>query len=148
MRTLEAVRRTGIAIAADRTVRDAAVLMDTTGVGALAVVDADRLVGIVTDRDIVRRSVARGFDLDARIDAIMSTPVVAIGADADLHDALALFRTNAIRRLPVIDDERFVGMLTVDDLLMDVAADLADLTRPVTAETLFGHRDAPVPAVT
>lgn len=148
MRTSDAVRRIGVAIAPDRSLRDAAELMNSANVGALAVVDGERLVGIVTDRDLVRRALAKGFDLGARVDAVMSAPVVAIAADADLHDAFALFRTNAVRRLAVVDGERFVGMLTVDDLLMDVAADLADLARPVTAETLFGHRDAAVLATT
>jgi len=45
-----------------------------------------------------------------------------------------------------VRDEQFVGMITVDDLLMDLAADLADLTRPITGEVLFGHHDSPVPA--
>jgi CBS domain-containing protein len=76
----------------------------------------------------------------------MSTPVVTIAADADLHTAFSMFRTHALRRLAVVQDDRFVGMITVDDLLIDVAADLADLARPITAEVLFAHRDSPVPS--
>jgi CBS domain-containing protein len=148
MRTIEAVRRSGVAIAPDRTVGDAAVLMDAAGVGALAVLDDDRLVGIVTDRDIVRRGLARHIAADARIDAVMSCPAVTIDASADLHDAFGLFRIHAVRRLAVVDEGRFVGMITIDDLLVDLAADLADLARPVAAEVLFAHRDSPVPATT
>lgn len=147
MRTIDAVRRSGVAVAPDRTVREAATLMDAAGVGSLAVVDGERLVGIVTDRDLVRRAVARGLDGDVRVDGVMTTELVTIDADADLHDAFATFRTHGIRRLPVMRSGRFVGMLTIDDLLVDVAADLADLARPVTAEILFAHRDAPVPAI-
>jgi CBS domain-containing protein len=72
--------------------------------------------------------------------------VVSIAADADLHDAFALYRTHAVRRLAVVRDEQFVGMITVDDLLVDLAADLADLARPVSAEIIFGHHDAAVPS--
>ena len=61
MRTIDAVRRSGIGIKPEQTVRQAAQLMEATGVGSLAVVDGSRLVGIVTDRDLVRRAVARGF---------------------------------------------------------------------------------------
>ena len=146
MRTIDAARRSGVGVGADRTVQAAAQIMEQAGLGALAVVDGERLVGIVTDRDLVRRGLARGLPLDARVDAVMSAPVVTIGADADLHDAFALFRTHAVRRLAIVSDEQFVGMITVDDLLIDLAADLTDLARPVTAEVLSAQRDSHVPA--
>jgi CBS domain-containing protein len=82
---------------------------------------------------------------DARVDGVMSSPVVTIPADADLHDAFALFRTHAVRRLAVLRDGQFVGMITVDDLLVDLAADLADLARPVSAEIVSAHHDAAAP---
>ena len=147
MRTLDAIRRSGVAVTLDRTVHDAAALMEQAGVGALAVLDGDRLAGIVTDRDLVRRALARRLSLDARVDSVMTSPVVTIDAGADVHEAFALFRTHAVRRLAVMHGEQFVGMLTIDDLLVNLAADLADLARPVTAEVLFAHRDAPVPAI-
>jgi len=146
MRTIDTLRRSAVAVAPDATIEDAAAVMDEAGVGALGVVDGLRLVGIVTDRDLVRRGLARGRSRDARVDGVMSSPVVTIDADADLHDAFARFRTNAVRRLAVVRGEAFLGMVTVDDLLVDLAADLADLARPVTAELLFGHHDSDVPA--
>lgn len=148
MRTMDGVRRSGVGIGPERTIRDAAEIMEQTGVGALAVIDGEALVGVVTDRDLVRRALARGFPGDARVDAVMTTPVVTIDADADLHDAFGLFRTHAVRRLAVVRDGTFVGMITIDDLLIDLAGDLADLARPVTAEVLFAHRDSAVPATT
>ena len=147
MRAMDAVRRSAVGVEPECTVLEAAVLMEQSGVGSLAVIADDRLVGIVTDRDLVRRALAKGLPTDARIDGVMSAPVVSIDAGADLHDAFAQFRTHAVRRLAVVQGDRFVGMISVDDLLIDVAADLADLARPVTAEVLFGHHDAPVPAV-
>jgi CBS domain-containing protein len=146
MRTMDGVRRSGVGIGPERTLHDAAAVMEQAGVGALAIVDGDRLVGIVTDRDLVRRGFARGLAPDARVDAVMSAPVVTIDAEADLHDAFGLFRTHALRRLAVVRAGQFVGMITVDDLLVDLAGDLADLARPVTAEVLFAHRDSAVPA--
>jgi CBS domain-containing protein len=78
----------------------------------------------------------------------MTAPVVTVGADADLHEAFSLFRRHGVRRLAVVRDERFIGMISIDDLLVHVASDLADLTRPVTAEILFAHRESKVPATT
>jgi CBS domain-containing protein len=148
MRTIEAVRRSGVGIGPDRTIREAAMMMEQSGVGSLAVIDDGRLAGIVTDRDLVRRGLARGLPSDARIDGLMTSPVVTIDADADLHSAFALFRSNAVRRLAVVRDGQFLGTVTIDDLLVFLAADLSDLVRPVTAEILFAHRDSTVPATT
>lgn len=147
MRTIDGVRRSAVGVRADQTIQEAAVLMEQAGVGALAVLDDGHLVGIVTDRDLVRRAMARGLAGDARIDGVMSSPVLTVDADADLHDTFAVFREHAVRRLAVVRGGELVGVLTIDDLLMDVAADLSDLARPVTAEVLFAHRDSPVPAV-
>ena len=146
MRTMDAVRRSGVGIGPARSVRDAAEIMEQSGVGSLAVIDGSRLVGIVTDRDLVRRALAPGLPLDARVDTVMTTPVSTIAADADLHEAFALFRTHGVRRLAVLRDGQFIGMITIDDLLVDLAADLSDLARPVTAEILFAHRDSVVRA--
>lgn len=148
MRAIEGIRRSGVAVAPERTMRDAAEIMERAGVGALAVVDGDHLVGIVTDRDLVRRGLARGLEADVRVDALMSSPVVTIEADADLRSAYAIFRSNAVRRIVVTERGRFAGVVAIDDLLINLAADLSDLVRPVTAEAIIGHHDSPVPATT
>lgn len=145
MRVSDGVRRSGVAIGSARTIHDAASVMEQAGVGALAVVDEEQLVGIVTDRDLVRRGLARDLPGDARVDGILTAPVVTIDAEADLHDTFALFRTHGIRRLAVVRDEKFVGMITIDDLLVNLAAELADLSRPITGEILFAHHDSQVP---
>lgn len=146
MKVFEGIRRSGVGIETDRTIGDAAKVMEQAGVGALAVIDKGRLVGLVTDRDLVRRGLAQDLESDARIDGVMTSPVVTIEAEADLHDAFSIFRTHAIRRLAVVRDDHFVGMISVDDLLINLAADLGDLSRPVTGEVLFAHHESPVPA--
>jgi CBS domain-containing protein len=148
MRTIDAVRRSGVGIRPDQTIRAAAELMEQAGVGALAVIDGEELVGIVTDRDLVRRGLARGLASEARVDGVMTTRVVTVDADADLHDAFAVFRKHALRRLAVVRAGRFLGTIAVDDLIVDLAADLADLARPIAAEVLFAHHDSPVPVAT
>jgi len=148
MKITDALRKTGLSISPGCTLRQAAELMECNAVGALAVVEDDRAVGVVTDRDLVRRAVARGIAPDARVDSVMSSPVVSIADDADLHDAVAVFGRKAVRRLVVERDGRFVGVLSADDLLIDLASDLAAVVRPIGAEVLFGHRDSSVPATT
>jgi len=121
--------------------------MEQAGVGSVAVVDGDRLVGIVTDRDLVRRVLALGLQADARVDFVMTTPVITVGADDSLDVAFGLFATHGLRRLAVMRDDRFVGMLTIDDLLVSVVEQLGSLAKPITAEILFAQRDPAVPVV-
>lgn len=142
MKTIQRLRRSGVAVSPDCTVRAAAQVMEAAGVGALAVVEGRRLVGLVTDRDLVRRGLARGYPSGGRVDGLMSSPVVTVRADADLHDVYELFRTHALRRLAVVDDGGFVGMLSLDDLLVDLSRDLFDLARPVADEIVFAQREA------
>ena len=148
MRTIDATRGSTVAIEPDRTVTEAAQLMEQAGVGALVVLDGGSVAGIVTDRDLVRRAMARRLPGDARIDAVMSSPVVTADADGDLRTAVAMFRSHAVRRLPLVRDGVFVGMFTTDDALVGISQELAAVARPVTAELLFAHRDPPVPTTT
>jgi CBS domain-containing protein len=147
MHAIEAARKSPATITADRTITEAAGEMDRLAVGALVVVESDnRPVGIVTDRDLVVRGLARRADPEARVDAVMSTDLVVLAADADLRDALGIFESHAIRRLPLVEGERVVGMLTMDDLVVDLTGDLVRLSRPITAQVLFGHREPSTPA--
>lgn len=149
MHAVEAARKAPVTIAADQTVTEAAAQMDRAAVGALVVTDdGGRPVGIVTDRDLVVRGLARRASADARVDSVMSTDLVMLAPDADLRDALKVFEERAIRRLPLVEGDQLVGMLTVDDLMVDLTADLVRLTRPVVGQVLFGHREPVTPATT
>ena len=110
MRVRDAVRKAAVTVDAATTLVGAAEAMDRSGVGTVLVTDAGRLVGIVTDRDVVVRGVARRLPLDARIDAVMSTALETLDADADLHDAVGVFAEHAVRRLPVLEGETVLGV--------------------------------------
>jgi signal-transduction protein with cAMP-binding, CBS, and nucleotidyltransferase domain len=141
MRAIEATRKPVATIPAFETITEAARKMNDQAVGALIVLDGERPVGIVTDRDLVLRALARGLPVDSRVDSVMTTEVISLDPDADLREALAIFRSNAIRRIPLIESERVLGMITVDDLLIDLTNDMADVVRPVTGEVIFGNRE-------
>jgi CBS domain-containing protein len=106
MRTIDAVHRSAVGLGPGHTIREAAGVMDQAGVGSLAIIDDDRLVGIVTDRDLVRRGLARGLPADARVDSVMSSPAITIDAEVDVHEAFGLLRRNAVRRLAVVQGGR------------------------------------------
>lgn len=129
------------------TIAEAAKVMGDRGVGVLCVTEGNRLVGIVTDRDITVRAVGHGIPGEGRIDAVMTMEPVTIDADADVEDAVAAFARFCFRHLPVVHEGELAGMVTVDDLIVNVAADLAALSRPIVGEALFPTRDRAVPAV-
>ncbi|MFD6111189.1 CBS domain-containing protein [Streptomyces yangpuensis] len=136
MKVSEAMAAPAVRVTGSTTVRDAARRMVVHGVGCLTVTEGQELLGVVTDRDIVLRGVATGLGLESPVREIMTAPAVTIGADDDISAAYRMFRTSGVRRLPVLDGGRVVGMLTVDDLLMDVFQRVADLLGPIAWSVL------------
>ncbi len=147
MKVSEAIRKIPATIDAAETVYAAAKLMDSHAVGALMVTDQGLLVGIVTDRDLVVRGIARRVDASARVDSAMTTNPITVPADAELNEALTIFRSHPFRRLPVMRGDEIAGMLTVDDLVVDLTSSLTTLVLPVTGQVLFGSPEPSTPAV-
>ena len=105
------------AIDADKPVAHAAKMMKQEDVGLAPVVEGDRLVGTLTDRDIVVRVVAEGKDpqtVTAR--EVASTDLVTIDPQQDLDEALRLMASKQVRRLPVVEEGRLVGVLAQADI--------------------------------
>jgi len=141
MRVHDAVRGAPVVAAPATTVAAVAALMNSEGVGAVVVVEHGAPIGIATDRDLVVRVLARRLDPGIPIIDVMSINLVTVDAQADLREATRLFANNRIRRLPVVKDGRVVGVLSVDDLVIDAVGDLATLVRPVVDGVVFGRRD-------
>jgi CBS domain-containing protein len=95
----------------------AASIMKERARGSLVVVDNGKPVGIITERDIVRRLVAEGKSASAtKVGEIMSTPLISVGPEATVAAAVRVMYENGIRRLPIVENDRVIGMLTVTDL--------------------------------
>src|SRR6266576_3540609 len=104
-------------IDADKPVAYAAKMMKQENVGIAPIVEGDRLVGTLTDRDIVVRVVAEGKDpqtVTAR--EVASTDLVTIDPQQDLDEALRLMASNQFRRLPVVEEGRLIGVLAQADV--------------------------------
>ena len=82
--------------------------------------DREAPVGIVTERDIVRRVVAEKLPLEAKISTIMSKPLVTVDPDLSLKEAARLMSTNKIRRLPVSKDNKLVGIVVAADFVRNL----------------------------
>jgi CBS domain-containing protein len=105
----------------DTTVLEVAEVMDQEDIGSVPVVEGDRLAGIVTDRDITVRAVARGKDPRGMpVREITTREVVTVSPDEDLSEALKLMASYQVRRIPVVDDEeRLVGVVAQADVALE-----------------------------
>jgi CBS domain-containing protein len=111
------------AVRPDDTVVDASRMMRDENVGSLPVVDSDRLIGMVTDRDVAVRVVAEGRDPgEVSVQEIASRNPVTAEATSDLNEALQLMARHQVRRLPVTEDGRLVGIIAQ----ADVAGEIGD----------------------
>jgi CBS domain-containing protein len=108
-------------VSPDTPVSEAAQLMETEDVGALPVLDGDELAGMVTDRDIVVRAIAKGKDPRGMpVREVSTRDVVSVRGDEDLSEALKLMASYKVRRLPVVDDgNRLIGVLAQADAALE-----------------------------
>lgn len=125
------------------TVVEAARLMQQHDVGSLPVCEGESLVGIVTDRDIVVRSVAHGKDPGMMpIREVMTQSVETISPEMEINRVAELMSKQQIRRLPVVDHNRLVGMVSLGDLAtqakteVEVAKTLGEISQPSEPERL------------
>jgi CBS domain-containing protein len=109
----------------------AAEMMRDADVGALVVTDSTGVRGVLTDRDVTVRVVATGDDpATTAVGDIVAPDLVAVSPQDDVDTATELMRTNALRRLPVLDGERLVGIVSLGDLAITQDRDsaLADIS--------------------
>ena len=119
------------------TVAAAAKAMHELNVGVIPVCEGDKLLGMVTDRDIVLRAVAKGLDGATLLSKVMSTDVRTARETDDLDTVLADMASRQIRRLPVLDgSQRLIGIISIGDIAVkgqdeeDVGQSLADISSP------------------
>jgi CBS domain-containing protein len=117
MRISEAMTRDVRVANPDQTIREAAQMMAELDAGALPVGEQDRLVGMITDRDIAVRAVAHGKSPDTRIREVMTDDVKYCFDDDDVEDVARNMADIQVRRLPVVNrDKRLVGIVAIADI--------------------------------
>jgi CBS domain-containing protein len=117
-------------VEASATVEDVAQVMDKQDIGNVLVVENGELQGIVTDRDIVVRVIAKGNGPDASVREACTTDLEALSPDDSVEDAIQKMEQGNVRRLPVVEDGKPVGIISLGDLAVDRDDDsaLADIS--------------------
>ena len=132
MRIGEVMTAPVVAVDVGASLREVAELMRERNVGSVVVLEHDRPVGVLTDRDVALCVVADGVDPAEQAGAYATRPLVAGTHDMELEEAVALMVAHRIRRLPVLRGEELAGIVTIDDVAVR-AGDL-EAAQQITAE--------------
>jgi CBS domain-containing protein len=101
----------------DETAQEAASFMLSADAGSIPVTDGDRLIGMITDRDIAVRGVAKGYGPDTPVRELMTDDLIVVRTDDDVEEAASRMSQAQVRRLPVVDEnERLCGIVSLGDL--------------------------------
>lgn len=128
-----------VTIDAKKTILEAAELMAQKDIGDLVVCEGEKPVGIITERDFVRRVVAKKMPLSCMVSEIMSAPLWVVYADNSLNEAARKMVARNVRRLPVLEKNALVGIITATDFAKHLSK------RTITEEILeiLGHYSVP-----
>ena len=117
-------------IDADDSLLDGLRIMAEKGIGALVVLSGGRLVGIVSERDYVRKvALAERSMLNAKVSEIMTRDVISVGPRDNLQHCMELMTERRLRHLPVLAEGELIGLLSIGDLVKETIAEQADLIR-------------------
>ena len=126
MKVSEVMTRDIETVRPDQQARDAARFMLHADAGSIPVTDGERLIGIITDRDIAVRGVALGYGPETLVSELMTSGVVSAHADEPIEEAARKMGEAQVRRLPVIDqDEQLCGIVSLGDLSREADSDCA-----------------------
>ena len=113
-----------ISVAPETSVFDAIKLMADRAVGSLLVMDGDKLIGIVTERDYARKVILLGRSSETtKVEEVMSTEVITATAEQTVRQCMTLMTEKRIRHLPVVADDKVIGMISIGDLVQAIISD-------------------------
>jgi CBS domain-containing protein len=113
-----------VKVTPEQSVLDAIKVLASEDVGAAIVMTGERLAGILSERDYTRKVILKGRAAEStRVEEIMTRNVVVVTPRAKARDCMALMTENNIRHLPVVDNGRVVGMVSIRDIVGDIIAD-------------------------
>jgi len=126
MKVSEVMTREVQTVSPDQPAQDAASFMLQANAGAIPVTDGERLIGMITDRDIAVRGVAKGYGPDTPVRELMSNDIVCAQEDDNVEDVATKMSEAQVRRLPVIDqDQRLCGIVSLGDLARETNSESA-----------------------
>ena len=102
---------------ASMTINETAKMMEDAKVGSVIIMENNTPIGIVTDRDFAVKVAAHAYEISSPIKRIMSSPLLSINSDESIRNAADLMHERGVRKLPVLNDDKVVGMITATDIV-------------------------------
>ena len=106
-----------ISVDASMTINETAKMMEDAKVGAVIIMENNTPIGIVTDRDFAVKVAAHAYEISSPIKQIMSSPLISINSDESVRNAADLMFERGVRKLPVLNDDKVVGIITATDIV-------------------------------
>ena len=128
-------------VSADQTAREAAAFMLRADAGSIPVCEGDKVIGMITDRDIAVRGIAKGYGPDTPVRELMTNDIICARIDEDCDEVASKMSEAQVRRLPVIDEQEMLcGIVSLGDLAREGAADTAEQALEGVAQPGGEHR--------
>ena len=132
-----------ISLDSSNTIKDAASKMDEFNVGCVIITKDNTPVGIITERDFVKRIAAKNKDLSGPLSDVMSSPLTTINSDETVWEAAEKMKQNRIHKLPVLDDNKVSGIITTTDLVEICSVGSDSSMRDLCDQILMRMKDTP-----
>ena len=146
MKISDVMTRNVATVSPDQTVREAAAFMLSAEAGSIPVTDGDKLIGMITDRDIAVRGVAQGHGPETAVRELMSEGLICVREDEDVAQVASRMADSQVRRLPVIDsDDKLCGIVSLGDLSRETRDDLAAKALEGVSQPGGDHRQSTMP---
>ena len=131
-----------VTVDSSMTVLDTAKMMDDANIGCVVVLENNIAVGIVTERDFVKRVVSKGIPLTTPIKKIMSSPLIVVNPEENIWEVAELMKQRRIHKVPVVQESRLVGIVTTTDLTRICSIGSDSEMRRITDQILLRMKPA------
>lgn len=111
------MRKNVFVFSKNASIKDVLDIMIENNIGSVIILENDKVVGIITERDLVTKVLTKGLDLNIPIKEIMSSPVITISQNEKVEKAAEIMTENKIKKLPVVDNNKLLGIITLTDIV-------------------------------
>jgi len=141
----DVMRKNVISIDSDMTVKDAATMMADANVGCVVITRGNAPIGILTERDFVKRIISQEMDLTTPLVDVMSFPLISVDCNDTVWEAAEIMQKNKIHKVPVEDQGKLVGIITATDIVKICSMGSDSQMRHVVDSILIRLKDSPYP---
>ncbi len=141
----DVMRKNVISIDSSMTVKDAATMMDDTNVGCVVITRGNSPIGIITERDFVKRIVSQELDLATPLADVMSFPLITVDCDDTVWEAAEIMKKNKIHKAPVEEQGKLIGIITTTDIVKICSLGSDSEMRQIADSILIRLKNNPYP---